>query len=814
MSLFKQSIRKRAEIQRQRRRGTKRPSPVREKFHAGSLLAFSLHVLFWMLAVVICFFGLSTAGPMVQQDQVSRVRISAQLPFTYTSDIRTDRRMEAVRQKVPPVFRLDLAPFRGFRDYSRQLFEELRAFADLPENAPEDLSRLRPEEVATFLRDYPPGNPYALRPDDLATLYNQLGPERAAEVLSEGLIILGEIYRRGIYGEDNLLRLENTDQLTLFNVEDERGQLRQVDILSLPESLRTLRIQIAAFDIPRQSTVALFRVLRSGLDPNLTFDEGKTRKRVQAAQAKVEPVRIEVPEGENIIEPNSPVSALQYEQLEAYREVLREAGSADFGFNSLFIERALLSVLLVAGAAFFLRISRNRIQHNPRLLALSGAIILLNLLLIRLVIELGDSLLAETSPLLVQLIPYLTPLILGPVLITILVGVGPGLLAAGFISVFNAMMQNNALSTLLVSQLACLTAIYYCRNIQLRASLVRAGLLSGGTMAIAAVLLAFRSNLEMVTILARVLASLGNGLLAGMLVVGLLPILEQLFKYTTDITLLELTDFNHPLLRKMQVKAPGSYHHSLMVANLSENAAAAVGAKPLVCRVCALFHDIGKMVKPEYFAENQREGRNPHIERNPSMSALVIKSHVKEGVQMAREYRLPHVIVDVIRQHHGTSLIQYFYYKAIEQQQSEGVVESIYPNAPRIELSRVNEDTYRYEGPIPQFAESAIIMLADSIEAASRSLRKVTPQSVDELVGKIFFARMEDGQLDAAPLTVAQLVQIRESFTFTLLNMLHARVEYPEGKPGQENGRGTKQGQQKSAAPAETGEGEPSSGTS
>jgi membrane-associated HD superfamily phosphohydrolase len=166
------------------------------------------------------------------------------------------------------------------------------------------------------------------------------------------------------------------------------------------------------------------------------------------------------------------------------------------------------------------------------------------------------------------------------------------------------------------------------------------------------------------------------------------------------------------------------------------------------------------------------------------MSALVIKSHVKEGVEMAREYKLPKIIIDVIQQHHGTSLIQYFYYKAIEQQKSQQdrVVESIYPNAPRIELDKVNEATYRYEGPVPQFTESALIMLADGVEAASRSLRKVTPQSVEELVEKIFMDRLRDGQLDATPLTFRQLQQVQKSFVFTLLNMLHARVEYPKGE--------------------------------
>ena len=158
------------------------------------------------------------------------------------------------------------------------------------------------------------------------------------------------------------------------------------------------------------------------------------------------------------------------------------------------------------------------------------------------------------------------------------------------------------------------------------------------------------------------------GLLTGVLAVGLLPIFEQLFKITTEITLLELTDFNHPLLRRMQIEAPGTYHHSLMVANLSENAAAAIGASPLLCRVCCLFHDIGKLVKPEYFTENQRDRSNPHDEKNPSMSALVIKAHVKEGVEMARKEKLPRVITDVIRQHHGTTLIQYFYHQAQEKE--------------------------------------------------------------------------------------------------------------------------------------------------
>lgn len=295
-------------------------------------------------------------------------------------------------------------------------------------------------------------------------------------------------------------------------------------------------------------------------------------------------------------------------------------------------------------------------------------------------------------------------------------------------------------------------------------------------------MLGLMEQLPLVVLAKQSLTSIIVGTLTGIVAVGILPLFEQLFKVTTGITLLELTDFNHPLLRRMQVEAPGTYHHSLMVANLSENAAAEIGASPLLCRVCCLFHDIGKLVKPDYFTENQREGINPHTEKNPSMSALVIKAHVKEGVELARDHKLPKPIIDVIRQHHGTGLIQYFYHQA---QQAQNKQQCNLPNFDKVagrttEEKKVDESTYRYDGPRPSFKESAIIFFADSVEAASRSLKKVTQPALEELIDSIITNRIADGQLDECPLTFKELHAIRSSFTYTLLNMLHARIEYPK----------------------------------
>ncbi|HLS28804.1 MAG TPA: HDIG domain-containing protein, partial [Opitutales bacterium] len=247
--------------------------------------------------------------------------------------------------------------------------------------------------------------------------------------------------------------------------------------------------------------------------------------------------------------------------------------------------------------------------------------------------------------------------------------------------------------------------------------------------------------------------------------------------------------------------APGTYHHSLVVANLSENAANAIGANGLLCRVCAIFHDIGKIIKPEYFIENQREGINPHNDRSPSFSALVIKSHVKDGVDLAVNYKLPRVVIDVIRQHHGTSLIQYFYHQAKQKELAESEPSDGTP--PARDVDKVSESTYRYDGPKPQFRESAIIFFADAVEAASRTLKKATPQSIAELIDKIVTSRIEDGQLDECPLTLQEIAEIKKSFAFSLVNMLHNRIEYPREGQDDKSGNGNEKPQDDSPSKQE-----------
>jgi putative nucleotidyltransferase with HDIG domain len=233
----------------------------------------------------------------------------------------------------------------------------------------------------------------------------------------------------------------------------------------------------------------------------------------------------------------------------------------------------------------------------------------------------------------------------------------------------------------------------------------------------------------------------------------------------TNFRLLELSDFNHPLLKRMVLEAPGTYHHSLIVSNLSEAAADAIGANTLLTRVGAYYHDIGKLDKPEYFTENQLAGGNVHDDIEPSMSRLVILNHVKEGVELGKKFKLNQAILDFIPQHHGTALMYYFYQKALEEAE---------------EPDSIKEENYRYPGPKPQTRETAIVMLADSVEGATRALDEHTPTRIADTVRKVINNKFIDGQLDECNLTLKEIELIAATFTRVLSAMYHGRIKYPE----------------------------------
>jgi cyclic-di-AMP phosphodiesterase PgpH len=296
-----------------------------------------------------------------------------------------------------------------------------------------------------------------------------------------------------------------------------------------------------------------------------------------------------------------------------------------------------------------------------------------------------------------------------------------------------------------------------------RNTVISAGTISGLIYSLVLLLIGNKS----IGVSYKYLYFLANGLLTSIVVLGTLPIFEFLFKAITNISLLELADFHQPLLSLLIQRAPGTYHHSLIVGNLSEAAANAIGANGLLSRVGSYYHDIGKLEKPEYFSENQSRAFNRHDTLSPEMSKLVIMKHVKVGVELAKKYKLNPALIDFIEQHHGKGLVYYFYLKALENPK---------------EGQEVEEEGYRYPGPKPNSKETAIVLLADSVEAAVRALKEFTPASIEDLVHKVINNKFIDGQLDECDLTLKDLEKISAVFVKLLCGIYHSRESYPDKK--------------------------------
>ena len=369
----------------------------------------------------------------------------------------------------------------------------------------------------------------------------------------------------------------------------------------------------------------------------------------------------------------------------------------------------------------------------------------------------------------------LLPLALAPFLATILLGATVGIAVGAWVSFGAALLAGSDLEILLMGMLLTVVAAYFARCIRKRSTIFRIGMILALTQALFVVANALATpSIEMAVSLRQLAACILNGALTAVIVLLVIPLMEAIFKITTDITLIELSDLGNPLLQRLAIEAPGTYHHSLVVANLAQAAADKIGANSLLARVCAYFHDIGKLTKPDFFAENIQLSANPHDELAPSMSTLVITAHVKEGISLAMLNKLPRPVLDVIREHHGTGLVQFFHHKAKQQLELELATNS--PDAP----APVSEEDFRYGGPKPSTRESAIISLADSVEAASRSLQKPSPSHIENLVAEVTNTKLLDGQLDRCDMTFDELRRVKESFVFTITNMLHGRIAYPK----------------------------------
>lgn len=445
--------------------------------------------------------------------------------------------------------------------------------------------------------------------------------------------------------------------------------------------------------------------------------------------------------------------------------------------------QAIVVVMLVTIALvvqFFINLPES-FGRNSRVLMMLVAI-LTQLLLVKLSLYLGKSFDLSSG-----YIFLMAPYAFAPMIMSLLLGRDHGTMAALYASLLGGLLvpDGTAFKFLIFSLVCGFVAVYLTQDMRRRSRLVTAGLFVGLTNALMACalgeipLIVPDLGIEWTQISVQCLTGILVGVLTAMVVSGILPVLESTFQITTSLSWLEMADLNHPLMKRMTLEAPGTYHHCLVLANLSEAAAEAIDANGTKCRACSYFHDIGKLNKPEYFIENSDGIHNPHDELTPTMSALVIMAHVKDGVDLALKHRLNREIIDVIREHHGTSLVYYFYHRALKHK--EDLEEQVRQDKVREEdVPDVMESGFRYPGPKPRTRESAIISLGDAVESASRSLAKPTLQRIEQLIGEITDSRLREGQLDECGLTLRDIAVIKDSFATTLRSMMHNRIAYPK----------------------------------
>lgn len=585
--------------------------------------------------------------------------------------------------------------------------------------------------------------------------------------------VLGQALRRGVVANKDLLLESRLRGVTLRNLGsgEERKHADLFDHLGYPEEARDFfESEVRAWSgYSVEERRLLVDLLAENLTPNLLLNRSETLVRQEAAAAGVSQVFNQVRKGQMIVRKGDPISEPQARviaQMRGERQVRHQLAPL----------AATLALLSLVAAILWLGERGERVADHsrPRVFSESLLLLLISLLGAKFCFLVANALSGafEAAPLAsARSWDYAIPFASVALLATLLLGRNAALMLSVLFSVLCARLtgDGDGLWVVFYGLAGSLGAITVLDRYQFRHRLVmaRVGLVVGGINLLMVLILTALGPAErgLVQVGFDAICALAGGLLVTAVGSFALPILEWMLGITTDVKLVELSNTNLPLLRDLAFKAPGTFQHSLMVANLAKEGCEAIGADPVLAYAAGLYHDIGKMERPDYFIENQRPGHNRHDKLLPSMSALILINHVKEGVELARRHNLPQVIKDAIQQHHGTRLMKFFYSKAQEQRDPEA--------------GDVTEEKYRYPGPKPENRVMGVLMLADAVEAASRTLTEPTPVKIRGLIRAIFEDCLRDGQLDHTDLTLSDLRNVGESFHRVLSNIFHQRIDYP-----------------------------------
>ncbi len=603
--------------------------------------------------------------------------------------------------------------------------------------------------------------------ESLTALDRFFSEEKNVEKLKE---LISFVYTRGYVNDKSLFVLKNGEAILFDSVRNQSFLIRQQPaVIDRKELKKLVKELLSTLNLNKNDIPLISDFIIGIFEPNYYFDAERTKEQVEKALSNVEVSYLRKKSGEIIVRKGERVNEKAFRFIEKQNALLKKNITA----------KKVLGYFLVLSLLSFLGFRLVRLYQvkllsdtERNIFPLIMFIVTLGVLVIKasiFVFGLIERSLQFQSLLQSGLIFFAVPFVFPVSLTVVLLDGFAALIVAFFLAVLVIFITAGNIKLVLYAIFSSIAVIYLLRKATRRSSLLTASLLLGFfNFAIAFIILYFYGLITGINvIIALFVITLLGSVFAGGFVSTVSPLVESLFGIVSDMKLSELSTMDHPLLRQLSMKAPGTYQHSVRVATLAETAAQRINANSLLVKVGAYYHDIGKMNKPEYFIENLRQGEeNKHTRLAPKISALILKNHVKEGVDMAEEYDLPEEIINFIKEHHGTKLMTYFYNKAVNMAEETG--------------EQVMEEEYRYPGPKPKSKETAILMIADAIEAASRTLNPpISPGKIQHLVDRIVKDILNDGQLSDCNLTFKELTQIKQSFIEDLAAYYHTRVDYP-----------------------------------
>lgn len=679
-------------------------------------------ILFFVTVILILTIDLIPNQIDLKIGQVSKGDISAPRSITFIDQEKTQELKEKAAKSAPRVYEEDINVNNKTKDYIMNFFNDIEDKKQIVQNILDNNVKSNIQTTVT-------------KEDIVAELQQRYGEGITEKTI---LTFLG--------APDKIL---NQSQKNAIEIMD-----RQFENRILPGDLPRVKEEIAQrameLDLGKEYRLAIANILENFIRPNMVLNEEATKKRQIEAANQVNPVKRSVLQGEIIIRKGDVITEEDIKVLEALG--LQKPQVNYFNIIGIIL---LVSIIIIMISIYFYKYRPQLWKDQKKILLLELMIIII--LVIAKVIDIFQ----------INYLSYLVPVAMVSILTTVLIKTDIAVIVTFFLSMLVALVFDNDFNIALLSFVGGLVGIYSVSKVSQRNDLVRAGFYVSGVLAILTFGLILVNPVgDWLMSIRYLIVAIMNGVLVAIFANGLLPYLENSFGLTSSVRLLELSNPSQPLLRRILVETPGTYHHSVIVGNLAESAADNIGADSLLARVGAYYHDIGKIKRPYFFSDNQFGGENPHDKISANLSSLIIKSHIKDGVELAKEYKLPRAIIDIIKQHHGTNLISYFYQQALEDSKHDSVEES----------------DFRYDGPKPQTREAAIIMLADIVEAAVRSkqFNKNNHNRIEGLVRELIRDKLTEGQLDESDLTLRDLDTIANSFVKILTGIYHHRIEYPE----------------------------------